>query len=377
MEVDGPSPYSRLVWRPRISRRFSGGGWGGMVREGCGRDWVWDGLIDQRNSLGILSCSMVAALRHCVNVRVSPWRESDPRVVFKLSGELFWANRGQPCAAQDVWVRLCDPFSAHCGQGTRVPYVYHESSWLPDSVVKQLNEATAGMCVMSEFQREIMLRNGYVHPLAVVLNGVDGGLFVSKEHKSDADEGRPYVFVTLGKLSRRKGSDIIIDAFQTAFSKGQNVRLILQTPSGVLEGRERITDSRISVVERQLSRLEVAALLRSADCYVSATRSDASHMPGLEALASGLVLIAPQFSGMNDYLRVAESKIALEAWHKVPADGPGEWLEPETEEVATAMKAACDLRLDGSANSRIVRDQFSWERSAQSMVGAISAIVGL
>lgn len=336
---------------------------------------VWDGLIDRKNSLGILSCAMIEALSPLCSVHVSPWPESDGQCIDEYARRLFVTRQRAYIIWPDVWIRLCDPYSASHGLGTyKVPYIYHESSFLPARVVEDLNRDTLGICVMSQFQERLMQACGYKRPLLVVPNGVDVDLFAEK---SDAEIKRnlPYTFLSLGKLNRRKGSDIIIRAFQEAFEGKSDARLILQTPNGLLEGRELVKHPLIDIIDRPLDREEIARLMRSCDCYVSATRSDASHMPGMEALASGLVLIGPAFSGMNDYLEMATVKVALRNYQRVPADGPGEWLEPNVEELTHAMRTAADQRLDGRCNGRVARERFTWKHAAQTMLRGIQSLM--
>lgn len=139
--------------------------------------------------------------------------------------------------------------------------------------------------------------------------------------------GTKFEFLSIFKWERRKGWDVLLEAYWRTFSKSDDVRLRLRTylPS-FLGGDPNITvqlekfavsvmgvplDELAEVVwergqnasqrENSMSREEVRDLYYQADCFVLPTRGEGWGLPIAEAMAMALPVIVTNYSGPTAY----------------------------------------------------------------------------
>jgi glycosyltransferase involved in cell wall biosynthesis len=162
---------------------------------------------------------------------------------------------------------------------------------------------------VSALARETYLEAGVpadkVHTVAL---GADLQLFAPgpEQARSTADPQRGFRFLFSGAAIRRKGFDLLLDAFDRvgAAEPAAQLRLVGPLADG---GRLLATRaaSRISVAG-PLSQPELARELREADCLVLPSRNDSFGMVVPEALASGLPVLVSDMVGAKEL--VAEGR---------------------------------------------------------------------
>ncbi len=126
------------------------------------------------------------------------------------------------------------------------------------------------------------------------------------------DQGRRFRFYTLGAFTARKNPLAIIRAFAHAFSKADNVELLMACQGMT---RQQLTHAICSTGFapddlppirsdfRPLTEAEVWDLHRGADAFVTATRGEAWNLPAFEAMLAGRHVIAPRGLGHDAFLR--------------------------------------------------------------------------
>ena len=139
---------------------------------------------------------------------------------------------------------------------------------------------------------------GRVH--AVTL-GADLELFTPGPGREERDGGA-FVFLFCGAMIRRKGFDLLLDAFERVAGELPETRLRVVGPRGgdaaaYLEARQ--GDPRITATG-PLPQRELAGELRRADCLVLPSRNDSYGMVVAEALACGLPVLVSDMVGAKE-----------------------------------------------------------------------------
>lgn len=118
---------------------------------------------------------------------------------------------------------------------------------------------------------------------------------------------RTIVFGSIGRLMPEKGMDVLVQAFRTAFPKGDEpVRLVMLgigPPDQERALRELSAgDSRIALIAPQP---EIAPFYRAFDVYVSASRFEPFGLTILEAMDAGCALVVTLTEGPREFLKDA------------------------------------------------------------------------
>jgi len=138
------------------------------------------------------------------------------------------------------------------------------------------------------------------------VQGIDLGVFKyeKKERKDTLN------FLWIGQTSIRKGWDIVASAFQKAFGNRKDVRLYLKTNG---KGKQEVYNLTDNVVfdSRRLALADMLDLYKDNHVFVFPSRGEATGLPALEAMASGLICMAPSIGGMEGFIN-EETAIPLD-----------------------------------------------------------------
>lgn len=136
----------------------------------------------------------------------------------------------------------------------------------------------------------------------VVHNIVDIKIFKYKERSFKKDE---FVFISIGGLNYNKGFDSLITAFKNAkFDK--NVKLKIVGDGPLKQHLKNLINSenlsqQVEIVGF-LPRQKIAELMKCCDAFVLASRSETFGVVYIEALSSGLPVIATKCGGPEDFI---------------------------------------------------------------------------
>ncbi len=152
----------------------------------------------------------------------------------------------------------------------------------------------------------------------------------------------------------RKNPLGVLEAFQTAFpDQNDNVGLIIKSTGAEThhpEIKEEIrvaaeADTRITIIDRTMSRNEVLGLIRACDCYVSLHRAEGFGLGMVEAMSFGNIVIGTDYSGSTDFL---SQETGFPVGFKLTTVKPNEyvwskdqvWAEPDVEAAVEAFRQA-------------------------------------
>ncbi|MCH7334811.1 glycosyltransferase family 4 protein [Acinetobacter modestus] len=227
------------------------------------------------------------------------------------------------------------------------------------------HNSTDVTCVPSQYTEQALRGFGVTCPLVVVGRGVDTAKF-SPKHRSqqlrqqwgvDADTR---VMLYVGRLSPEKEIDVLIKAFHAwQRQQGANTKFVI-----VGDGPDRIRLSKLAISEDiiftgSLSGKNLSAAYASADVFAFASQADTFGNVVLEAIASGLPVIA------YDYVCA----------HQHVKHGVTGWLSPlgQTADLTQSichLPALPELRQMGILASETVQET-SWQFPVQQLEQAL------
>lgn len=153
-------------------------------------------------------------------------------------------------------------------------------------------------CVPSEYTKQALREYGVTCPLAVVGRGVDTTKF-SPQYRSEqlrqqwgADE-QTRVMLYVGRLSPEKEIDVLIKGFnQLQVQQGKNTKFVIVGDGPDRERLSQLATSSDVIFMGSLSGEALAMAYASADVFGFASQADTFGNVVLEAIASGLAVVA-------------------------------------------------------------------------------------
>jgi glycosyltransferase involved in cell wall biosynthesis len=247
-----------------------------------------------------------------------------------------------------------------------------------------------------DLAQQVLLDNGlqreddfYVAPL-----GVDRNIFHENIMPVDYDAKDATIFINVGKWEVRKGHDILVEAFNSAFTANDNVQLWMMCVNpfigerGNNEWAELYKTSplgdKIMLIDRVQTHQEVARIMAKADCGVFPSRAEGWNLELLEMMSMGKPVITTNYSGHTEYANKENSYLIDLPNREIAFDGQffsgqGSWGMIESqqmEELIHHMRSIHQQKQSGgfipSNDSGIeTAKQFSWERTANSVLEAL------
>jgi len=301
---------------------------------------------------------------HIQTLQQLPIRLDVPQVVYGR-GELFCKNSG----------------------AYRIGFTMLETDRLPAHWVAQANLMDE-VWTPTEWGRTVFLASGVTKPVYTIPLGVDLTTFTPGPSRQELNDRT--VFLSVFEWSRRKGWDVLLRAYQAAFTPTDPVVLVLKidhrAPGNPL--REMATflgdcAPPVAVLYNQtFSPTRMAELYRSADCFVLPTRGEGWGMPILEAMACGVPVIATAWSGPTAFLDDTcgyPLPISGLAPTGVPT-GPyahSYWAEPDLEALVALLRRVHEQRDEArkrGEQAALRAQEWSWKHSAQTILNRLQAL---
>ncbi|HEX9656899.1 MAG TPA: asparagine synthase (glutamine-hydrolyzing) [Bacteroidota bacterium] len=183
-----------------------------------------------------------------------------------------------------------------------------------------------------------------------------------------------FTFLSVFQWSDRKGWDVLLSAYLSAFNQKDDVSLVLRTYRShgsntsvkdevhrfvLAAGYDPQCIPSIIVLDEFIDEADMPSLYRAADAYVMPTRGEGWGIPFMEAMAMGLPAIGTKWGGHLDFMNDDNSfLIDIDGLASVSARQTQEnpfygqdhcWVEPSIEHTADLMRHVFDDREDGAA----------------------------
>jgi len=245
-----------------------------------------------------------------------------------------------------------------------------------------------GVMTASKWGVEVLKNNGVTVPLYVVPGGVDHNVFNSSTRKLDEKRFR---FLHIGKAESRKGTNLVIQAFNEAFQGDRKVRLSLFIDNPHLRNFD--ADMFLNSVHEGLGLKypvtnidvrhfedNIVNIYNSHHAAVFASKAEGIGLPIVEAMSCGLPVIVPFNSGITEYA-TDDNSILLKDLVEEDIHDPtffagkgefGKWNTPKVEDLTNKMKWVREnydkAQAIGARAEHDMQTTYSWDLAAKKLL---------
>lgn len=301
------------------------------------------------------------------------------------------------------WHHLVDKKTPLIGvmifEGTCIPY-----GWAEVAAQPEIDE----IWTCSNHSRESILEGFKTHGFSVspdkvkiIPHGFDPEVFHPPGRKMKVGQFDDYfTFLYVGGWSQgvrdRKGLDLLYRAFCEEFKSDEKVRLVAKVTKiynqpgyDVMNELQKLHDAKGSapcllLMEDFPNPDDLASVYRMADVFVMPTKADGFNIPGLEALACGIPVLANNYGGQLDYLSpdnawfLTEGKMEWATDANRPLYDWAKWKVPDVEELKRVMRMLVNDKGQVLAKRAIASDsvkEWTWDRSAKMAIERLNSLV--
>jgi glycosyltransferase involved in cell wall biosynthesis len=244
-----------------------------------------------------------------------------------------------------------------------------------------------GLAPVSSFCRDTLLLAGVSEErLGIVPMGLTSAPAEPCARTLPGSRGLSVLHVTNSSDPIRHGTETGIDAFELAFAPTDPATLVIRDygpGSAVLAARIRSLRRRGYDVRYWpifFSEAQLAETMQSFQVLLAPFRGEGFGIKLLDAMAAGLVPIAPLFGGATDFMSRETALVVPNALapmtsgydaERVDFDRQPLWAEVDADDVAVALRKASAEPDDVSTRSAAARRralEFTWDRAAEAVV---------
>lgn len=328
--------------------------------------------IDSASGWGNVSLNLLKqdGKEHDISLIGKLYQISDPLIMRQAKADIVsegatvWHE--QP---KDSWVN--SPF------GKNIAIVPFETTRIPASWVHKINGMDA-LFVPCKQNITMMQDSGVTIPIELIHWGIDPDKFYPIDRLDD----KIFTFGTMGALSERKGTDLLVKAFQIAFPTEKDVRLLCKTSNFGFPFA--VDDKRVIVQQSPCTHEELMNdFFRKTDCFVFPTRGEGFGLTPLEAMATGLPVITTGWSGTMEYMKpeygwILDYKMvpATAFTEKIYKEDCGDWAEPDLDHLVQCMREAYNrpevTKQKGLSAAEYVKQEWLWKDKIKMYQDALS-----
>lgn len=229
-------------------------------------------------------------------------------------------------------------------------YAWEESGF-PQAWVQSFNANLDGIACVSRHVEKILIDNGVTVPLVASGNGVDHWEHIQAEEPPELD-GRSFRFLHVSSCFPRKGAELMLKAYGHAFSKKDDVSLVIKTfPNPHNTICKQLADLQaqnpdypeVHILEMDISDAELKALYEQCDVLVAPSRAEGFGLPMAEAMLSGTPVITTNWGGQLDFCTNENSWLVDYQFARADTHFNlfgSVWAEPDVEKLTDAMRQA-------------------------------------
>jgi len=261
-----------------------------------------------------------------------------------------------------------------------------EESEFPKNYLEKFNRSLDFLPVMSPYVEKVMIDNGIKIPVFAVGLGADHILKV-KEKKYPLKTKKNFKFLHISSCFPRKGIDILLDAYTTAFSDKDDVVLIIKTfpnPHNNVEElikyyQRKNNKAEIELINTDISEEEILYLYKLANCLVLPSRGEGFGLPAAEAMLLGVPVITTAYGGQRYFCNDKNSFLIDYSFEpskshlKTPFSY---WVNPKKKDLIEKLKFIYKNINSDVVNTKVkgakadIKKNFCWEHVADRIISA-------
>jgi len=274
-----------------------------------------------------------------------------------------------------------------------VGMMYWETSHLPSSWVKDINECLDAMFSCCEYTKQSLLHSGVTVPIFVVPPAVDVDMFNGVSPLSLPGIDPLFKFYSIFTWNWRKNPEGLLTAYLTEFNADESAVLIIKSYRGESEDTKLIkrwimdvkmglglsSYPRILLISHLLTADQIKSLHKTGDCFVLPSRSEGLGIPHMNALLAGNPVITTDYGSFPEF--VPRNSICLVRCQETPVygmpwvkeySGTQWWANPDIMEVSKYMRDVFDNRDIAASRSKVAIDHIHSEYNYNKVGGILS-----
>ncbi len=350
---------------------------------------IWDGPIGYNNGYGNASMQFIEGLDKLADLYVinSKWIGTN---MDHTTENLNRIIKKRPDKVDAFYIKFFPAFEFREKLAERyIGYTMLECSRIPQTWVDLINNNIERCIVPCTHQKQAFIDSGVKRDVEVIPLGL---ITERYEEKPEKKQDGLYYFGTMGTLTYRKGTDLLVKAFVEGLPKEKypDARLHIKTlplrgfgSAWFITKKQYEDDARIDMIVDSMSPSElVHNFVHNLDCFVFPTRGEGFGLPPLEAMACGLPTICTTWSGTGDFI---DDEHAYPLGYKMvdvprgPMGYPPElqaenqqWAEPNYDELVDRMRYLYEHRAEGvkmgKKAAKFVRKNFDISVSSKKLI---------
>ena len=342
---------------------------------------------------GIASKNILIAL-HKLNNYIGYFPIGQPQVETEEEGRIIGklidnqANFDYSAPSIRFWHQF--NMAEHIGNGPKFGFPIFELDQFNKKELHNLNFLDE-IIVTSQWAKDVIAADNIEKPIHIVPLGVNPAIFYPNGKHGLAPRGnRPYTFLNISKFEYRKGHLELAEIFNKAFTKDDDVQLLMMCHNPFLNEAEvnafmvpyknSPLGDKVLFLDPCPTHHHLAGLIRGVDCGVFPTKAEGWGMGCLEMMACGKPVIVTNYSALTEYcndknsflINITEKEIANDG--KWFTSGIGSWAkfdEPQIEQTIEYMRVAYKNRIMDNPEGVETAKQFTWENSAKQLLSNI------
>lgn len=297
-------------------------------------------------------------------------------------------------------IRLWHQFdmAQHIGKGPHIGYPIFELDNFTDREKHHLNSQDV-LFVCSEWAKEVV--SSFVNtPVSVIPLGVDRSIFhegiidytleLSRIKELVSAWQNNKIFINVGKWEVRKGHDVLVDIFNSAFTDKDDVELWMVCSNPFLneqQEKEWINlyknsklGHKIRILPRLTSQQDLAIIMTLADIGVFPARAEGWNLDALELMSCGKTVISTDYAAHKDFM-LPENLVEITskeiAYDGIWFHGQGSWAKIDKKQMDTfvdLMKYHYKKERNICKSSIEQAKKFSWHNAATKIVDYIDYV---
>ncbi len=278
----------------------------------------------------------------------------------------------------------------------KIGFTTTEVSGIPDDWVRVLNEMDE-VWTTSEYSKSSFINSGVKVPIFNMREGVNPDYFHPGIKPFPSNVGKDFLFISNFAWGRRKGVDVLFEAFSKEFSDKENVALVIKAlPSykGLNIKKEmsklyhQANSAPIVVWDAIFPAYLLGQFYTAGHVFVFPTRGEGFGIPPAEALSCGLPVITSAHSAQTEYLTKNKKPlpgVEFIKGHIAKFDGSDsvyyhgfDWFQPSMSDLRKKMRKVYNnykkYRADALESSKIIRKEWNWDNAADLVIKRLEII---
>lgn len=289
-----------------------------------------------------------------------------------------------PCIR--IWHQ--NDMSQFVGRGKKIGFPIFELDKFND-IEKHHLSSLDKIFVCSDWAKQVILENIEIasENVCVVPLGVDSSIFKSQSTYSSRDKT---IFFNCGKWEIRKGHDVLVEVFNKAFEKSDNVELWMMCENPFLSKEEDAhwkslylnskLGEKIKILPRLATQNDVYNIMKNTHCGIFPSRAEGWNLELLEMLSCGKHVITTNYSAHTEFCNKDNAHL-LEINQKENAYdgkwfyGQGNWAKIGQEEKNNLIDIIKSFHLKNingeiglNNNGILTAAKYSWENTARKII---------